>query len=41
MVEFIDKGYIVVIKGIGGIYLVCDVVNEEVVVELRRRIFRL
>ncbi len=38
--ELIDKGYIVAIKGIGGIHLACDAANEEVVAELRKRTFR-
>ncbi|WP_297073884.1 carbamoyltransferase HypF [Thermococcus sp.] len=38
--ELIDKGYIVAIKGIGGIHLACDATNEEVVAELRKRTFR-
>ncbi|WP_456423561.1 carbamoyltransferase HypF, partial [Thermococcus sp.] len=38
--ELIDKGYIVAIKGIGGIHLACDATREDVVAELRRRTFR-
>ncbi|MPW39357.1 carbamoyltransferase HypF [Thermococcus sp. 101 C5] len=38
--ELIDKGYIVAIKGIGGIHIACDATNEEVVKELRKRILR-
>ncbi len=39
--ELIDKGgYIVAIKGIGGIHLACDATREDVVAELRKRTFR-
>lgn len=38
--ELIDKGYIVAIKGIGGIHIACDATNEDVVEELRKRILR-
>ncbi|AEC52384.1 hydrogenase expression/formation regulatory protein [Pyrococcus sp. NA2] len=38
--KLIDKGYIVAIKGIGGIHLACDATNDEIVKELRKRIFR-
>ncbi|AEH24337.1 carbamoyltransferase HypF [Pyrococcus yayanosii] len=38
--KLIDKGYIVAIKGIGGIHLACDATREDIVAELRRRTFR-
>ncbi|MFA4640516.1 carbamoyltransferase HypF [Pyrococcus kukulkanii] len=38
--KLIDKGYIVAIKGIGGIHLACDATREDVVAELRKRLFR-
>ncbi len=38
--ELIDKGYIIAIKGIGGIHLACDATNGEVISELRKRTFR-
>ena len=38
--ELIDKGYIVAIKGIGGIHIACDATNEETLRELRKRILR-
>ena len=38
--ELIDKGYIVAIKGIGGIHIACDAMNEEAIREIRKRSFR-
>ncbi|AFK22452.1 carbamoyltransferase HypF [Pyrococcus sp. ST04] len=38
--KFIDRGYIVAIKGIGGIHLACDARREDVIAELRKRLFR-
>ena len=38
--KLIDRGYIVAIKGIGGIHLACDATREDVVAELRKRLFR-
>jgi len=38
--KLIDRGYIVAIKGIGGIHLACDATREDVVAGLRRRTFR-
>ncbi|CAB50145.1 carbamoyltransferase HypF [Pyrococcus abyssi] len=38
--KLIDKGYIIAIKGIGGIHLACDATREDVVAELRKRLFR-
>lgn len=38
--ELIDKGYILAIKGIGGIHIACDATNEDAVRELRKRILR-
>jgi hydrogenase maturation protein HypF len=35
--RFIKKGFILAIKGIGGIHLVCDATNETVVKTLRKR----
>ncbi len=36
----IDKGYIIAIKGIGGFHIACDARNDEVIIELRKRIRR-
>ncbi len=38
--KLIDEGYIVAIKGVGGIHLACNATEEEVIEELRRRTFR-
>ena len=36
----IDKGYIIAIKGIGGFHIACDARNDELIMELRKRIRR-
>lgn len=36
-VEFINKGEILALKGIGGFHLVCDATNEETVIKLREK----
>jgi len=38
--KLIDEGYVVAVKGIGGIHLACDATKEDVVEELRKRTFR-
>jgi hydrogenase maturation protein HypF len=35
--QFIQQGYIVAIKGLGGFHLACDATNETVVEQLRQR----
>ncbi len=36
-VDFIRKGYIMAVKGIGGFHLICDALNEKAVRTLRER----
>lgn len=37
IIDLLKKGKILVIKGLGGYYLVVDLMNYEVVKELRKR----
>lgn len=37
VIELIDDGHIVAIKGVGGYHFICDATNEDAIVKLRQR----